>query len=576
MNDDMTQKSQAEQNAAQRQRDLLAAALERARTSGGSFLNSEGKAAPRLYPGGAAVSAFNALTLALHSDQAGYRTNFYMPFSASKKRSESVQGGEKGVPFIWYRWNEYQSRSDKDRRIPKEEYNRLGEEQKKDYAPVRDRAVRVLFNIEQTTLPLSDKESFDKALKEGGRTADRGFTQRDDKTMRMEFNRFLQNVAANLVPIRKDGTGIAHYDSSRDIVHLPAQKNYPGYAEYAQEAVRQIVTATGHPQRIGRGGVETEGGRIPTESQKSRERLVVELASAVKMTRLGLPARLSEESLGMVDGWKKSIQDNPRFIDALEADVDSAVRMIEKAERGQKIELRPVPAETQQQSEKISSTISMIQDDDGRWAFYIKPENEKGFSVYPDKADVGRFFGMVKKGGGQLDERFRQEMAQKYYTLAARNPDLKVDLFSTKEKDLDLSVIQRVSIVRTKGEAGPDGKEQNKILCFPQFKGIEGVEAREVSPAQWVRLWLAEDKAEYKKNLAATLFADILREKQRMQADRQEEQKRMESPDQKAKEQREEKAREALTREETGAVAGIVAAGVMKDAEEEQSRGVHR
>lgn len=35
--------------------------------------------------------------------------------------------------------------------------------------------------------------------------------------------------------------------------------------------------------------------------------------------------------------------------------------------------------------------VQMIQDDKNRWALYIKPENENGYSVYPDKEDVNRF-----------------------------------------------------------------------------------------------------------------------------------------------------------------------------------------
>ena len=92
-------------------------------------------------------------------------------------------------------------------------------------------------------------------------------------------------------------------------------------------------------------------------------------------------------------------------------------------------------------------------------------------------------------------------------------------------------------------------------------------------------MWLTEDKDAYKRNLAATLFADVLRRQQEMkqaEAVKQEEQKRENSPEQKAKEEREEKAKEALTRAETGLVAGVVAAAIAKDQQEAQSRGRHR
>ena len=568
----MTEKSQSEQNAAQRQKELLAEALEKA-AKDVVFLNSNGKTAPRLYPGGNAVSPFNALVLALHSDRNGYKTNLYMPFTEAKKRGEAVQSGEKGVPFIWYRWNEYQSKTDKDHRISKEEYGKLSEEDRKGYSPVRDREIRMLFNVEQTTLPMADKESFLKAVGENGSLEERGLAGHEDKKVRMEVNRFLQNMAANLVPVRKDGIGIAHYDPSRDVVHLPSQKHFASYGEYVQEAIRQVVSATGHPQRIARPGVEIEGHRTPTEAEVHREKLVIELASAVKMNELGLPARISLENQSLIEDWNKSLEERPWFINAIEADVNNAVNMIGKAERGVKIEKKETPVLPQEQ--KVNATISLIQDDEGKWAMYLKPENEKGFSVYPEKADLGRYFAMLKKSGGKPDDRLRQEMAQKYYALASADPSRKEDLFVTREKDLDLSLIQRVSVVKTKDVPQGDDKSQSRVLCYPTIKGMDNVESREVSPSQWQRMWLAEDKTEYKRNLAATLFADVLRERQQLESEKQLEEKRMNSPEQKAKEEQEEKRKEELTRAETKLIGGVVAAGIAKDAEE-QSRGFHR
>ena len=138
---------------------------------------------------------------------------------------------------------------------------------------------------------------------------------------------------------------------------------------------------------------------------------------------------------------------------------------------------------------------------------------------------------------------------------------MKADLFTTREKDVDLSAIKRVSIIQSKGEPGTDDKR--KIKIFLEADGMEKPQSREITPSQYQRLWLAEDKEAYKRNLAATLFADLLRQKN--------------SPEQKAKEEREEKAKEALTRAETGVVAAVIAGGIAQDQqEEERSRGFHR
>ena len=571
----MADRKQSEQHAAQRQKELLAEALEKARTEGGVLLNQAGKTAPRLHPRDTGVSAFNALVLALHSDRGGYRTNLYTPFPRAKRDGDAVKDGEKGVPFIWYRWNEYRSKADEGKTVTKAEYDALPAERKEDYSPVRDRQVRTLFNIEQTTLPLSDPEAFRKALKEHGTPADRQV--KNDKQTRIDVNLLLDRLAENLVPIRKDGTGVAHWDSAKDVIHLPAQKHYPDYASYVQDAFRQVVSATGHPGRTDRPGTAVEGLRDPAESHRVRERLVVELASAVKMNELGLPARLSPESLPLVESWKKSLE-NPRFVEGIEADVNRAAGMIAKAERGEKVGLRPIETRSEQQSETVSAKLSMVQDDAGKWALHIKPEGEKGFAVYPLKADVGRYFAAVK-AGGEMDMATLRDLAQKYIALAKVHPEMKADLFATREKDLDLSDIKRVTIVRTR-EKDANGEAVSRILCAAEIEGLkEQPEPREVSPAQWQRMWLTEDKDAYKRNLAATLFADVLRRQQEMkqaEAVKQEEQRRENSPEQKAKEEREEKAKEALTRAETGLVAGVVAAAIAKDQQEAQSRGMHR
>lgn len=571
----MADRKQSEQHAAQRQKELLAEALEKARTEGGVLLNQAGKTAPRLHPRDTGVSAFNALVLALHSDRGGYRTNLYTPFPRAKRDGDAVKDGEKGVPFIWYRWNEYRSKADEGKTVTKAEYDALPAERKEDYSPVRDRQVRTLFNIEQTTLPLSDPEAFRKALKEHGTPADRQV--KNDKQTRIDVNLLLDRLAENLVPIRKDGTGVAHWDSAKDVIHLPAQKHYPDYASYVQDAFRQVVSATGHPGRTDRPGTAVEGLRDPAESHRVRERLVVELASAVKMNELGLPARLSPESLPLVESWKKSLE-NPRFVEGIEADVNRAAGMIAKAERGEKVGLRPIETRSEQQSETVSAKLSMVQDDAGKWALHIKPEGEKGFAVYPLKADVGRYFAAVK-AGGEMDMATLRDLAQKYIALAKVHPEMKADLFATREKDLDLSDIKRVTIVRTR-EKDANGEAVSRILCAAEIEGLkEQPEPREVSPAQWQRMWLTEDKDAYKRNLAATLFADVLRRQQEMkqaEAVKQEEQKRENSPEQKAKEEREEKAKEALTRAETGLIAGVVAAAIAKDQQEAQSRGMHR
>lgn len=147
--------------------------------------------------------------------------------------------------------------------------------------------------------------------------------------------------------------------------------------------------------------------------------------------------------------------------------------------------------------------IQMIQDDKNRWALYIKPEHQRGYSIYPDKEDINRFFSTLKQSMDNIDK-VRMELAHKYYALAEIKPDLKVDLFNSGTQDVDLNRIQRVSVFKTK---------QDGVLCAVTIDG-QKLQPRSVSPQQWQRMWVAEDRDSYKRHLAASLFADILQKGQ--------------------------------------------------------------
>lgn len=94
----MQEKNPQEKAAAEKQAELLINAMERAKENGGVWLNPSEKTAPRFYPRGVNVSAFNAMTMALHSDQNNYKTNEYTLFSEAKKRGESVQSRKRVFP----------------------------------------------------------------------------------------------------------------------------------------------------------------------------------------------------------------------------------------------------------------------------------------------------------------------------------------------------------------------------------------------------------------------------------------------------------------------------------------------
>lgn len=332
------EKSPQEKAAVEREKELLAGALNGAASSGGYWLNASGRTAPRFYPKGPEVSPYNALVLGMHADRGGYKTARYFSFNEAKKYGEAVLQGEKGVPFHWYKWEQYVNRNDPKDTMTREDYLQLDKEEQKQYKGVRNREIRILFNVDQTTMPLSIQEIYATLLENHGGINDRGNLKTEERQLRNAVNHFTAQVKENLVPIRKDGTGTPRYDTAKDAVYMPDQKHFASYPDYVQELVRQVASATGHQQRLAREGMVMQGGKAPSEDAVKYERLVAELAAGVKMMDFGLPAKISAENLPLVEYWTQELQENPTLLEAIETDVNNAVEVMRKAERGEKIE----------------------------------------------------------------------------------------------------------------------------------------------------------------------------------------------------------------------------------------------
>ena len=331
-------KSPQEKAAVEREKELLSGALNGAAISGGYWLNASGRTAPRFYPKGPEVSPFNALILGMHADRGGYKTARYFSFNEAKKHGEAVLQGEKGVPFHWYKWEKYVNRNDPSDTMSREDYLQLDKEERKQYKGVRNREIRILFNVDQTTLSDSIPETFRALLESHGGINDRGNLKAEERQLRNAVNHFVAQIKENLVPIRKDGTGTPRYDIAKDAVYMPDQKHFSSYPDYVQELVRQVASATGHRQRLAREGMVMQGGKAPSEDAVKYERLVAELAAGVKMMDFGLPAKMSAENLPLVEYWTQELQENPTLLEAIETDVNNAVEVMRKAERGEKIE----------------------------------------------------------------------------------------------------------------------------------------------------------------------------------------------------------------------------------------------
>lgn len=516
----MAEENINKKTGAERQAEVLVATLERANKNGGTLLNAGQKAMPQFYDKTLRITPVNALIMAMHSDIGEFKTNSYTMFNETHDRSEAVKKGQKGVPFVWQNLNQYVNKDNAEDKISRAEYNSLADAEKAKYKVNPREDVYTVFNIDQTTMSHVHKEEYAKQVEQFG--ANR---PTDEKLLRMDVNKFIQSMKDNLVPIRKDATGIAHYDSKKDTLHIPAQKDFPSYADYVQEVTRQIVHATGVPQRLGRQGLSVDGVKTPSEVQQHMEMLVEELASAHRMLELGMTAKMRPQTVEQLPNIISELKADPTMTQKVLHDVNRTVGMIKKAENGEKIKLIEKPSEKRQQAwasqfpiDKVPSTftqISMLKDDEGKWTLAAKPENARTFAVHPSREDVSLYFDMMKNDHDETHvNEFKTQFAQKYYSVVAANPEKEANIFRSNASQDALDLISKVNAFKTK---------DNKILLVATI-GDEKQKSVQINQSQWQRMWLADDKQDYKTHLAAILYSDVL-------AGKLEEMKRSISPD---------------------------------------------
>ena len=516
----MAEENINKKTGAERQAEVLVAALERANKNGGTLLNAGQKAMPQFYDKTLRITPVNALVMAMHSDSGEFKTNSYTMFNETHDRNEAVKKGQKGVPFVWQNLNQYVNKDNTEDKISRTEYNSLADAEKAKYKVNPREDVYTVFNIDQTTMSHVHKDEYAKQVEQFG--ANR---PTDEKLLRMDVNKFIQSMKDNLVPIRKDATGIAHYDSKKDTLHIPAQKDFPSYADYIQEVTRQIVHATGVPQRLGREGLSVDGVKAPSEVQQHMEMLVEELASAHRMLELGMTAKMRPQTVEQLPNIISELKADPKMAQKVLHDVNRTVGMIKKAENGEKIKLIEKPSEKRQQAwasqfpvDKVPSTftqISMLKDDEGKWTLAAKPENARTFAVHPSREDLSLYFDMMKNDHDETHvNEFKTQFAQKYYSVVAANPEKEANIFRSNASQDALDLISKVNAFKTK---------DNKILLVATI-GDEKQKSVQISQSQWQRMWLADDKQDYKTHLAAILYSDVL-------AGKLEEMKRSISPD---------------------------------------------
>lgn len=156
-------------------------------------------------------------------------------------------------------------------------------------------------------------------------------------------------------------------------------------------------------------------------------------------------------------------------------------------------------AKTQKKEAKIEK-FQAIQDSKGKYAFFIKPENETSFAIYPTKEHLNSYFSVM---GKDTKPEMHKALAQKYYEMGSMYPDSKQQLIMPNTEGIDMSKIERVIICANK-----ENPKEKVVIATVNGERMQSP----ISKQQWYNLWLADDMVAYKKAVAAVTFTPIVKQ----------------------------------------------------------------
>ena len=203
---------------------------------------------------------------------------------------------------------------------------------------------------------------------------------------------------------------------------------------------------------------------------------------------------------------------------------------------------RDIDVKPQIEAAKVANIklFTPIKDDKGQYAFFFKVDNEPSFAVYPNEAHKRAYFDA--RNTDQKKE-IHEALAQKYYSVAQKHPEIKMDLIMPKVPAVDMSKIERPTITK-------DRDDPNKKYVMATIDGKLMKEP--ISNDQWNKMWLADDMAEYKKAVAAVTFAPFLKvEEKNENPIKQEKQENVSSNQEQTLSQSEDTNEEDVQQEET-------------------------
>ncbi len=284
-------------------------------------------------------NGMNALMLMFHAEKQGYKLPVYCTFDRviglnyqkdkqgnrtplENENGEllpqvSVQKGEKSFPVFITTFTVVDK--DTKAKIKYDDYKRLSDEEKQQYAVYPKMQVYSVFNVDQTNMKEARPELYAKIENENQLVK----PELDGESFSFPAADILIEENGWVCPIQLQHQDNAYYSISKDLIVLPEKAQFVDGGSFYGTLFHEMTHSTGSESRLNRIKPSAFGSE-----EYAREELVAELGSALVAQRYGISKNVKEESAAYLKSWLNSLKESPDFIKTTLLDVKRASRMI--------------------------------------------------------------------------------------------------------------------------------------------------------------------------------------------------------------------------------------------------------
>ncbi len=189
-----------------------------------------------------------------------------------------------------------------------------------------------VFNIEQTNLMEVQQEKVQKLLEEKFSTPE--LHTADGMYANSALDEMIDKQSW-ICPISLKEQNKAFYSQATDSITLPVKEQfnlggseedvYISGQEFYSTMLHEMTHSTGSSKRLNRIKHSSFG-----DNEYAKEELIAELTAALIGHKLGFNTKVRENNAAYLDGWLKQLNEDPKFLISVLADVNKAAQMIEQ------------------------------------------------------------------------------------------------------------------------------------------------------------------------------------------------------------------------------------------------------